>query len=125
MSTAERQREIAGQRQKAWHAMRRRRRFDLADLQVIAEISYYHAKLYVRALELAGYLHRERGSNNQGGAVWSLALDSGPRAPEPRLRRHGHFTQLFDPNTRTRTTIAAGGRPAGDGGNDEQDQQES
>jgi hypothetical protein len=82
-----------------WKSMRMLRVFTTADLEATAEVSYNHAKKYVRALGEAEYLvmAQPRKSGVTGGhASYRLVRNTGPVAP--RFAIDGLFdANLADP----------------------------
>ena len=78
-------------RQVMWEAIRRLRRFTLAELEIATELKDTTLRSYVEGLTKAGYLERQRPTELVGGcfppATWTLLNDIGVEAP--RVRRDG------------------------------------
>jgi hypothetical protein len=86
----------ANGRERAWAAIRILRRFTIAEITATAEVGANNALKYILDLARAGYLHQvaERQAGAKlGGAVYALAVDSGPHAP--RVRPDG---SIYDTN---------------------------
>lgn len=99
-------------RERAWRAMRLRRKFGLDDLlALVADGTEKDAaadvRRYVRALEDAGYLVRMRGGQRaaaRGAPTWMLEdeRNTGPEAP----RWNTSARRVTDPNTGTVIRVA-------------------
>jgi hypothetical protein len=107
-------------RQRAWHAMRLRRKFTVEDILLrAAEAGDLDAETnlgkFLRALVAAGYLtvlSRTKDANapttSNGVKRYLLVRDSGPRAPVWSDKRGS----MYDPNTDEEHKPRAPGRPA-------------
>jgi len=91
----ERQRRPSG-RARMWLAMRMLRRFTLPDICATAEVEDNNALQFTRSLMKGGFLRCEvprRSGVTAGSAMYALAIDAGPMAPQ--VRRDG---EIHDPN---------------------------
>jgi hypothetical protein len=100
-----------GGRAAMWRAIRVKKRFDLVELVVMAEVSMASAKVYVSALLRAGILRREvLGSAATGKrSIYALTGKFGPVPPVVSIRRENGrpITVVTDPNTGMAREISA------------------
>lgn len=97
-----------------WRAIRVKKRFDLVELQVMAEVTASAARAYVSTLLRAGILRREvRGSARTGlRSVYALTGTFGPLPPMIRRRPgvgRASIITFTDPNTGATCEISACG----------------
>ncbi|MFO1417286.1 MAG: hypothetical protein U1E83_01315 [Methylotetracoccus sp.] len=84
-------------RQRAWACMRYLGRFSPPEIQISADISYENLRKYLRALEKAGFVKRQRQKRNgeaAGHVIWLLVRNTGPKHPIARK-----WGGVYDPNT--------------------------
>jgi len=81
-------------RARMWEAMRGLRRFTIGDICEITGETYHNVKIYVRVLELAGYLKKSKTREPGARNAYLLVRDTGPKAPVQKAIRF-----LWDPNT--------------------------
>lgn len=100
-----------GGRTAMWRAIRVKKRFDLVELVVMAEVSHASAKVYVSALLKAGILRRDvRGNPHTGTrSIYALNGSFGPQPPViGQQKDQGRtVTTVTDPNTGAAWRISA------------------
>jgi DNA-binding Lrp family transcriptional regulator len=84
-----------------WRAIRVKKRFDLVELMVMAEVSEASAKVYVSALLRAGILRRDVRGNHITGrrSIYALNGQFGPKPPVIHQHREDGrtLTSVTDP----------------------------
>lgn len=80
----------------AWTAIRIHKRFTSSNIAATTGISANNLRMYLKALQKAGYLKIERprqSGKSLGHAIWRLVRNTGPRHPLPRRDNTGVWDQ--------------------------------